>query len=94
MTAPQPYRLPCGCQVWPADGTRGDYLQLRPGCPQHDRQPVYVPVPVPTSRGLSGAGTLLVVLAILGIGYVALHAYTYRTCMFAPGIFQWPSVCL
>lgn len=58
------------------------------------------PAPIPGVQRLGLDPALLVVvvvfacLVLMGGGYVLVHAFRYRGCLFQPGIFSWPTVCL
>ncbi len=42
----------------------------------------------------SNVGGILVVLLLIIVGYVLLHSFFYRSCLFPPDIWSWPRACL
>jgi hypothetical protein len=48
-----------------------------------------------TQDPMKRIGIGLIFLLVVGfVGYLAFHAFVYRSCYFSPGIFSWPSWCL
>ena len=96
ISRPPPYRLSCGCWLWPADSTYPEYLQMWQGCVWHRPPTPQVVVQQPLSPNVKSgltAGAWLTAITMLVILYVAYHSYKYQGCLFTPGIFQWPTTC-